>query len=243
MKSGYHAVVLPDVHVTVDGVKPAYEVVKRFIKRVKPDKIVLAGDFAECEPLSHWLLSKKVRLKKQSHREEVDMIAKELDYLQKYCGEIIWLEGNHERWVELYLEEHPEMQNEIEYQNMLDLEGRGIKWVPHHDLYWLGKLAVTHGLYLGENHAKKHLMSYGCNIMYGHTHRSDMHTMNMVMQPTIKAWGLSCLCGKKPHFMKNKPAKWDEGFGDVYVADNGEFNAYIVDIINNRFYHNGKSYT
>lgn len=243
MKDGYHAVVLADVHIDKDGTKPSYEIAKRYIKRVKPDKVVLAGDFVESDPLSHWQVSKKCRIEVAGHRLELDNVEKELDFLQKYCGEVVWLEGNHENWVMQYLENHPEMTGLIEYPIVLDLAGRGIQWVPHHDLYWLGKLAVTHGLYLGDNHAKKHLMSYGCNIMYGHTHRSDMHTMNMVQQPTMKAWGLSCLCGKKPYFMKNKPAKWDEGFGDVYVADNGEFNAYIVDIINNRFYHNGKSYT
>jgi len=241
--NGYHALVLSDVHVDSNGVKPCYEVVKRYIKRVRPDKIVLAGDFAENEPLSHWLLSKKVRVHKNSHQDEIKMIKKELDYLQKHCGEIIWLEGNHENWTEQYLEEHPEMVGWLEYQYALDLEGRGIQWVPQHELYWLGKLAVTHGIYLGNNHAKKHLEAFGCNVMYGHTHRSDMHTMNMVQQPTMKAWGLGTLSGKKPHFMKNKPCKWDEGFANVYVADNGEFNAYITDIINNRFYINGKSYT
>ncbi len=243
MKNGYHAVVLSDVHVDRNGIKPVYDVVKRYIKRVKPDKIVLAGDFAENSPLSHWLLSKKVRISQACHQDELSALEKEVDYLQKYCGELIWLEGNHENWTQLYLEEHPEMEGIIEYKNMLNLEERGIKWIPQHDLFWLGKLAVTHGIYLGNNHAKKHLESFGCNIMYGHTHRSDMYTMNMAQQPTMKAWGLPSLCCKKPHFMKNKPCKWDSGFGDVYVADNGEFNAYIVDIINNRFYLNGKSYT
>ncbi len=241
--NGYHAVVLSDVHVDKDGVKPCYNTVKRYIARTKPDKIVLAGDFAENEPLSHWLLSKKVRVGMVSHDDECQAIAKELDFLQKHCGEIIWLEGNHENWTEQYVEEHPEMKGVIDYPSMLGLDDRGIKWVPQHELYWLGKLAVTHGIYLGNNHAKKHLEAFGCNIMYGHTHRSDMHTMNMVLQSTMKAWGLPCLCDKKPHFMKNKPCKWDHGFASVYVADNGEFNAYIIDIINNRFYFNGKSYT
>ncbi len=242
MKDGYHAVVLPDVHVDSNGVAPVYEVVKRYIKRTKPDVVVLAGDFAETEALSHWLVSKKCRVNVASHGVECAAVAKELDFLQKYCDKIVWLEGNHENWVMQYLEDHPELTGTIEFQNMLDLSSRGIEWVPQHELHWLGKLAVTHGLYLGNNHAKKHLDSYGCNVMYGHTHRSDMHTMNMVQQNTMKAWGLPCLCNKKPHFMKNKPCKWDQGFGDVYVADNGEFNAYIVDVINNRFYLNGRSY-
>ncbi len=242
MINGYHAVVLSDVHIDKDGVKAPYEVAKNYIKRTKPDKVILAGDFAECDPLSHWQISKKCRISLVSHRDELAKIDAELKFLEKYCGEIIWLEGNHENWVAQYLEDHHEMTGSVEYRTQLELDSRGIKWIPQHELYMLGKLAVTHGVYLGNNHAKKHLEAFGCNIMYGHTHRSDMHTMNMVQQPTMKAWGLPCLCDKKPHFMKNKPCKWDNGFGDIYVADNGEFNAYIVDIINNRFYHNGKSY-
>lgn len=242
MKNGYSAVVIADVHIDKDGHDPVYDVVKRYIKRTKPDRVIIAGDYVECHPLSHWQVSKKCRIEVAGHRLELDAVEKELDFLQQYSGEVVWLEGNHENWVLQYLENHPEMEGLIEYDVTLELEERGIRWVPMNEIYWLGKLGVTHGMYLGNNHAKKHLDALGCNIMYGHTHRSDMHTMNMIHQPTMKAWGLACLCHKKPHFMKGKPAKWDNGFAQVYVADNGEFNVYPIDVINNRFYFNGKSY-
>ena len=82
----------------------------------------------------------------------------------------------------------------------------------------------------------------GCNIVYGHTHRSQVYGINMVMQKTLKAWGLGCLCNKKPSYLRGKAGSWDHQFAVLYVASNGEFNLYPIDIINNRFYFNGKSY-
>ncbi|KKL52757.1 hypothetical protein LCGC14_2282230, partial [marine sediment metagenome] len=145
MRGGYHAVILSDVHVDRKGTTSEYRVAKNYIKRNKPDKIVLAGDFAENEPLSHWLLSKKVRIKSSTHKDECSAIKKELDFLQKHCGQLIYLEGNHENWTLQYLEEHPELEGIIDYPSMLNLDERGVEWVPQHELYWLGKLAVTHG--------------------------------------------------------------------------------------------------
>lgn len=239
---GLKAVILPDAHISDKGHDRVYDVAKNFIKDFKPDITYLLGDFAECASLCHWDLNKKRKMEGKRHTNEIAMLAKELDYLQEYSGKVVWFEGNHENWVEQYIDLHPEVEGLIEYQELLDLKKRKIEWVPHNDLYKVGQLYLTHGMYIGEHHAKLHLTKLGCNIVYGHTHRSQVYGVNMVMQKPMKAYGLGCLCNKKPSFLRGKVGSWDHQLAVLYIATNGEFNLYPIDIINNRFYFNGKSY-
>jgi|TARA_B100001971_G_scaffold193962_1_gene199516 hypothetical protein len=176
------------------------------------------------------------------HGNEIAMIAKELDFLQKYSGKVVWFEGNHENWVERYVDTHPEVEGLIEYEPLLGLKKRKIEWIKFNELYRVGSLYLTHGMYVGEHHAKLHLTKLGCNVVYCHTHRSQVYGINMVMQNSLKAWGLGCLCDKKPSYLRNKAGSWDHQFAVLYMATNGEFNLYPIDIINHRFYFNGKSY-
>lgn len=242
MASGTKNIILPDVHINDKGYAPVYDVVKPFIKDFKPDVVYLLGDFADCCSLSHWNLQKRRKMEGKRHKAEVALVDKELQFLEKHCKKIVWIEGNHENWVEQYLDKNPEIEGLVEYPELLRLKERGIKWVPWNTLHKVGHLYLTHGMYVNEYHAKKHLDVLGCNICYCHTHKSQTHTKNIVMQKTQKAWCLSCLCDKKAEYLKGKTGNWDEGFATLYVASNGEFNLYPIDIINNRFYFNGKSY-
>ena len=240
MSKGFKAVILPDVHINDRGYHKCYEPVKKFIKQFKPDKTVLLGDFADSSALSHWNLEKRRKIEGKRHKKEMAMVDKELKYLEKHTKEIIWLEGNHENWVEQYIDKNPEMEGLVEYQVLLRLKERGIKWIAMNDLYKLGDLYLTHGMYANLHHAKKHMEKLGCNICYGHTHMPQEYGCSMRMQKPLKAVCLGCLCGKKPDYLRGKHGNWRNGFAVLYVASNGEFNIYPIDIINNRFYFNGR---
>lgn len=244
MGKGWKGVILPDVHIDKNGYDPVYETAKTFIADFRPDKTFLLGDFADNEPLSHWIADNKRKVDPGSHKKEIEIVNRELDFVQRHSKEVIWLEGNHEHWTELYLDRKPEMQGFIEYPVVCNLKKRGVKWVEINKLHKASKhLYLTHGISVTEHHAKAHLHKLGVNVVYGHTHRSQVYTINMALQRSIKAFGLGCLCCKKPVFMKNKIASWDYGFAVVYVAANGEFNVYPIDIVSGRFYFNGKSYS
>jgi|10_taG_2_1085330.scaffolds.fasta_scaffold10283_2 hypothetical protein len=238
-------IILPDVHLDDKGYAPVYGVVKKFIKDFKPDIIYLLGDYADCSALSHWSLAKAKRRKIEGkrHKTEIDIIKKELDYLQKYSKNIVWLEGNHENWVEQYLDINAEMEGLAEYPVLLNLKDRNIKWIPQGKLHKVGKLYMFHGKYVNTYHAKKHMEKFGCSIVYAHGHNSQTYTNNQVMQPTHKAWGLGCLCNKKPDYLKGIEGSWNHEFATQYIASNGDFNLYPVDIVNNRFFYNGKQYS
>lgn len=236
-------VILPDVHLDLEAPRP-YLVARRFIEEYKPDEIILLGDFLDCQSLSHWNESK--RLKMEGRRFKLEMYAanKELDILSKHTSKIVYCIGNHEDWCNQYVESHPEMEGLIELEGQLRLKERNIKAIPLNQLYGVGergKVYFTHGLYVNEFHAKKHLSRLGCNIVYGHTHNYQTYQLNQKMQEPYCAWGLGCLCDHEPEYLRGKPANWLNQFAICEVTDR-MFSVTPINIIDNKCIYNGKIY-
>lgn len=97
-------VVLPDVHLTESGGAQPYVVAKKLIREMKPHEIILLGDFMDCLSVSHWIDDKRQLLENKRYLQECGMANTELDWLQKQCKEMVYLEGNHENWVVQYKE-------------------------------------------------------------------------------------------------------------------------------------------
>lgn len=235
------------MHITPEGYNKCYDLAKAFIKDEQPDRVILLGDFADTSALSHWNLKKRGReIEGKRYDAELKVLDKELDWLNDNCDTLVWLEGNHENWVEQYIDHRPELEGLLEYPVRLNLKERGIQWIPYGDypenFYKVGQMNFIHGLYAGKYHAAKHWRTFGCNLCYGHTHVPQSHSHTMAQQKPYKVQGLGCLCDHKAPYLKGRPGSWMSGFGVMYMAKNGEFNLYVVDIINKRFYFNGKSY-
>lgn len=233
---------LPDVHLTEEVPKP-YKVAKKFIASRKWDEIVLMGDYMSVDALSAWDMDKKRKMENRRYLQEVHIANRELDFIQKNTRNTTFLEGNHEYRVQAYLDKHPEMEGLMEVPLMLKLEKRGIPYVKMNDLYKVGNLYLTHGLYTNKYHSNKHVQELGCNIAYGHTHKAQSFMMNMKLQEPIMAWGLGTLGETAPDYMKGRPSNWINGFGVVYLNDRtGNFNLYPINIIDNSFIFEGKEY-
>ena len=231
-------IIVNDIHLTGNGYYPVWDTVKEFIKYDKPDVIYINGDFVECEALSPHL---KGKYSEATHDAELRVIDEELKFLEKYCKKIVWIEGNHEAWVNKYEAKHPAMRGLLGYEKQLNLKKRGIKWIPLGEDCKVGKLHIFHGIYINEHHAKKHVLKFGCSVCYGHTHVSQTHTNNQVKQTTHKAWGLACLCNKKASFLVGQvEGSWNHEFARLYVFDNGHFNLLPIEITNNQFVYAGR---
>src|SRR5258705_8957295 len=87
---------------------------------------------------------------------------------------IEWIEGNHENWVEQYVDANPQLTGMLEVESQCHVAERGIHYVP----FWrdnkntvkIGKATFVHGQYTNKYHAAKMVDAYGCNVYYGHTH-------------------------------------------------------------------------
>lgn len=234
---------LPDVHLTNKNDK-VYDVVKKFIKKFKPDKIFIMGDFMDVSALSAWDYDKKRKMEGRRFKQEVEKANEELDFLQKHSKQVIYLEGNHEYRIERYLDKNPEMEGLIEVENVLNLKDRNIPFIPQKQQPYIdNNLAHLHGVYTNKYHATKTLQAYGTNVIYGHTHRPQSDMMSMMFQKPIMSWCLGCLCDKHPDYMNGRPTSHLQNFGIRYVdTKTKNFNQYSVNIINNKFIWEGKVY-
>ncbi len=235
--------VLPDVHLD-ENVPKDYKMLKPFIEEFKPDIIVLLGDFMDISSLSAWDRDKKRKMENRRFKAEVDCANKELDFLQKNCGKVVFLEGNHENRVSRYLDFNPEMEGMIDIQEVLRLEERGIEWCDMNDLYKIGHMYFTHGMYTGKYFANKHLMEIGENLVVGHTHKTQTAFQNQAMGKEKMVYGLGTLGDKAPDYMQGRPSNWINQFGIMYVNErSGDFNFYPVNIIDGKFIWEGRQYS
>lgn len=236
------AIIIPDAHLKETAGKD-YMAIKPFIKEISPDRIILLGDFMDVNSLSAWDYDKKRPMEGRRYKKEINCANRELDFLQKNSKDIVYLEGNHEDRVNRYLDKNPEMEGMIEIQDQLRLKERGIKWVKMNDLYKLGRMYFTHGMFTNKYSAQKHLQTLGCNICYGHQHSTQTAMQNMKMQKPYVAYALGTLGDKKPDYLKNRPGNWINQFAMFYWnPKSGDFNLYPINIINNKFFWNGKEY-
>jgi predicted MPP superfamily phosphohydrolase len=246
---GYKKVIaLFDIHIPNNI---PLEGIFKFIKDEKPDVVVLGGDIMDIQSLSHWAINgnKRIQLEGKRFQKECDETNLFLDNLMKSVGancQIIYLGGNHESWVEQYIDQNPSMEGLINLPKMLFLKERKIRWIPYTDsenYYKFGKLYYTHGEYTCTNHAKKMLEVWNCNIRYGHLHSHQVwsKTGRRGIGDMHKAVSIPCLC-KEGDYLAGKSNNWSHGFHFAYVKPNGNFLEYVIPIVDGHFLFNTKTY-
>lgn len=241
--------VLPDLHVPLhDPVD--LDVAEQIVAHTKPDILIILGDFLDCTPVSAWLKSKKRATESLRLIDDFRTANIILDRLTKMCKNIVYIEGNHEDWIQQYIDEHPELEGLIEIDAGLKFAQRRsggvhITHLRYGEIYKLGKLHFTHGSYTGQHHAKKHVDAFGRNIVYGHLHDVQLHVRVSPVDVNDKhmALSLGCLCDKNPTYMRNRPNNWVHAVGVGVVRADGSFNINPVIITNGVASVGGKTFT
>ena len=182
------AIVTPDKHFPLADMA-AIKVVCKAIELCKPDIYIDLGDTGEWESFSHWKWKKKKKPPLEYIQPDMDKEAKAvnkgmdiIDYaLDKAdCKERYFVQGNHELWLDQFVEEHPYLP-QYKTENLLQLKERGYKFYHNSKFLKIGKLHFHHGnFYGGQYHAANHIRKLGCNIIYGHTHDVQMHSATML---------------------------------------------------------------
>lgn len=241
------AILLPDIHYPEHSVE-SIDLVKQVIADIQPNYVVYQGDQLDLAVISHWNKDKKRKVELKRLKEDYVGFDKEImtpiEKITNRKTKFVWVIGNHEDWVQQYLDKNPELEGIIEPEVCLNLKKRGYEIVPLNGHYKLGKLSVIHGLYTNKYHAAKTSEVFSKSVCYGHTHAPQTHSNVKAMDVTDyhAAYGLGCLCNLSPSYMKNRPSAWIHGFGVVYIFPNGNFNLYPVIIADNKFIYNGKVY-
>lgn len=235
----------PDTHAKfVD--KAAWACYLEFLRYWQPHGHIIMGDFADCEGLSHWpdesleprRIVPEMKLARAMLQEIVDATPS--------CTTRIFLEGNHENWIMQALNKMPELFDglaeldiEINISSLLSLKKFGYDLFPLNEIVQIGDAHFTHGIYCGDNHAKKHLSVFKKNIYYGHLH--DDQTYNQTsMDGNVEAATFGCLCRLDAKFLKGRPNNWVHGSAAFEFFPDGSFNWYKLRINNGRMAFNGR---
>lgn len=241
-------IALYDVHLdSKTNPSKSYLVAKKFILSMQPTHIILAGDFCSMESLSHWAEKKGQKRKMEGRRysEDVFYAKDEIEDLRDRSpdSEIIYMEGNHENWLQQYVDRHPELEGALDFAKDLELERMGISWVAENDVYTLGKLNYIHGWFHNEFYAKRTLLKMGDNVICGHKHSPQKHAdVLRARKQCYACWGIGCLCDLNPFYMRNKPNAWHHGLAYVEYRHGGEFQVHDLQIIDGKLSFGGYSW-
>jgi len=164
----------------------------------------------------------------------MDMIDESLD--KANCKERYITEGNHDNWLNYAVDKYPYIP-QYKFANAVNLADRGYKYYPFGKHLKIGKLFFYHGhQFGGQYHTANHLRKMGCNIMYGHWHDLQQHSMTHMDGPK-SAWSIGCLKDMSPKandWLDHRNINWSHAFAIVDFYKGGLFTVHIIQMINGR---------
>jgi predicted phosphodiesterase len=245
MRISKRAVVIPDQHFPIHDQK-AVDCALAIIKFLKPSIFINLGDVGEWETVSAWKYKGK-RLPPLEYQlplvdKEIAEVNKGIDQFDKVLDQIkcknrYILAGNHDEWLDSFA------NNKVGNHNLLDeytfrkackWKERGYKYYSYNEPLKIGKVNFIHGAYATCYHAKKHLEAYGSNIIYGHTHDIQRHTLTKLDSGTIGAWAMGCLkdmSAERNKWLRGRLHNWNHAVGIVDWFSNGNFKVEVVEIV------------
>ncbi len=238
----YKIMVCPDAHHPyVD--QTAWQVFLKALQTVKPDELVIIGDFLDM--LSVSAHPKKPKDEKKT-KTEVDAGNYALDEIQSvYKGKIVFIFGNHESRLSRYISSRaPELDDLLNLEDSLRLSERGIEYVPYGEIYRVGELAFTHDVgRCGVNAARQSLQDFGDNLVFGHSHRASVVYGGTVEGKTHVCMNVGWLGDYDAIDYRNRHTakrEWQHGFGLVYQDYLGVSYCNLIPIINGSCIVDGK---
>ena len=235
-------IVTPDKHFPLADMK-AIRVVCKAIEILKPDCYIDLGDVGEWERCSHWKWKKKKRppleYQMPDIKADIKAVNKGMDTIDASLDkagtkERHFVEGNHEDWLNRFVEENPFLAKDILVKNALKLKERGYKYHKIGKMLKIGKINFYHGHHFaGVNHTRNHLLRLGGNVMYGHHH--DIQQSSITHIDGVKsAWSIGCLkdmSDEANEWLGNRKHNWQHAFAIVDFHKNGNFNVTVHQIV------------
>lgn len=227
---------IPDVHVPFED-RRAWDLMMHVARALRPEHIVILGDFADMWAVSAHDKSPSRRDNLESEMKAVAIRLDELDALGARTR--IFCEGNHEDRLSRYITRAaPELFDFVSFPKIQRLEERGWRWVPYREHARIGKVFVTHdlgeaGIY-AHNRARA---TMGGNVVIGHVHR-----MGVAYASTAEGTGhVSAAFGwlgdaeQARYLPAARRAAWQLGFGLGYMEPaTGHVHLQAVPIVDYR---------
>ena len=230
-----------DLHYPLQDIALWKNILKE-VRLFRPDVLVLGGDNMEMVAVDHWLHDKGMARKLEGKRVLgeyggfLKVILNPLGEILKPNCRKIWLNGNHENWIELAIDRNPQGEGYWEIENNLHLKRKGWNVIPYGKFAKVGRLYLIHGQYTNIYHARKTVDVFERSVLYGHGHTYQIFTkMTPVGNEAHSGIAIPCACGLNPDYRGNKPSAWVNGFVEFFIQPNGNFNVYPIVAIDGHF--------
>ncbi len=224
---------LSDIHIPYHH-REALEAAVAYGRKLKPNVVLINGDYMDFHQLSRWDKDPKNR----STAEEIEIGKQGLKWLRNRYpkARIIYKLGNHcerlnkyvySRCVELWGLEGLQLHNALDFENL------GIERVNDNPIM-LGKLPVLHGHEAGKgisapvNPARGLFLRTLHSCLEGHYHRTSTHCEPDMFKNERTTWSQGCLCDMTPLYARFN--KWNWGFAFIDVAKDNEFDMHNLRI-------------
>jgi len=146
----------------------------RILEANRPwDNIILGGDIQDCYAVSRYDKDpQKTKALLSDELKPGKLLLKRFEKLSE-AKRMIYLEGNHEDRIRTYLMKYAgALGNSVSVRGVLEIP-RDWEYYEYGQLGHLkiGNFIITHGT-LCSKYAASHMLSkYGCNVLFGHTHK------------------------------------------------------------------------
>lgn len=216
---GSRVLVISDLHVPYHD-KAAIDSAIEYGKKLKPDTVLINGDFGDWYSLSKWQKDPR----KRDLKQEIDIQRECMRFIRQSFPktQIVFKNGNHEdRW-DVYVWNHaPEIceLEQVRLDVILGFAEFGIDWVTEERPIMVGKLPIFHGHELPKGMTNPVNMARGAflrtvhTLLVAHGHRTSGHAEPDLWHEEIFCWSIGCLCDLRPKYARIN--KWNHGFAFV----------------------------
>jgi predicted phosphodiesterase len=224
--SGHKRVaIFSDLHIPYHSIE-AVTVALDYLKKEKPDALLLNGDALDFHSLSRF--EKDPR--KKNFKQEIDTFKAMMEVLKKVLKcKIYYKLGNHCERYEKYIQQKAgEIAglDEFDFVNILKARAEGIEVIGEKRIMKLNDLNGIHGhefvntAFSPVNVARGLYMRAKVSAFQGHNHQTSEHTEPDMNGKIVTTWSIGCMCELHPAYMPIN--KWNLGFAIVDLDENGK---------------------
>lgn len=217
--------ILSDIHVPYHSIQALTAAVE-FVKKEKPDAILLNGDLLDCHKISRYQTDPR----KKDFATELSIMKMLLDELKRVLKcKIYYKLGNHDIRYENYLiEKAGELAGvkEFQFENIIKARAEGITIIGDKTIMKLNRLRGIHGHEYRGGITAPVSVSRGLflkgkvSAFQGHNHRSDEYSEANMDDKLVTTFSIGCLSELHPAYMPLN--KWNHGFAIVDLDQNGD---------------------
>ncbi len=224
--------------------KRAWNVLLEAGRHLKPDTIIVMGDFIDCYAVSS---HQKNPANRVSIEDEIAAGNAALDQLEALgATRLVYIEGNHESRMPRYIADRAPEIHAIAptIRNLLRVDERGWEWVPYRDHITIGKCHYTHDLgKAGDNAHVDARKRFESNVVMAHVHKLGASYGGNLKGEThvgVCAGWLGSAADCEYLSRAQAMSGWQLGFCTTAMESDGTTHIQTHPIINYRAFVDGK---